>query len=214
MGGIILAFAAAFSDTLAFFKQIAQAAVSSPVRAILIAIGIILIISAFWETILDAAGIQSNERLLTKLTSWLHFKFGYSLIETTREGNTFTIITEFKGNRFTITKDDPLPALTISSLLIAGEFKELISRASNVERRSLREDIVLELARLSAFRISVKFENDIFEASISHKLILTKDFDEFRLVEGISTVGRGITLIKQVLGKWVTQRLQQASPST
>ena len=207
MGGIVITLAASFSDALSFFKQIAAAAAANPVRAVVMGLGVALIISAFWDEILDSAGIQSNERLLTKISSWLHFTFGYSLIETTRHGNTFTIITEFKGNRFTITKDDPLPTLTVSALVREDQFKELFASASNVERRSLKDDIVLELARLSAFRVSVTFDNDIFETSITHKIILTKDFDEFRLVEGIGTVGRAIRLIKQVLGKWVSQRL-------
>lgn len=208
MGGIFIALAATFPDALSFLKMIATSITTNPIRAALIIVGLGLVVSAFWDEILDAAGVHSNERLLAKTKEWLHSTFGYSLIETTRHDNTFTLITEFKGNRFTITKDALLPTLSITSTVRADEFKEIVSRASTLERGNLREDIILELARLNAFKVSVTSDNGILETSITHKIVLTKDFDEFRLVEGIGTVGRGITLIKRVFGKWVTGRLQ------
>jgi hypothetical protein len=216
MGGFVIALAATFPDALSFFKQIVQFATANPVRAVLLALGLILIISAFWEHILDAAGIHSNERLLTKISSWLHFTFGYSLIETTRQENSFTVIAEHQGRRYTITKDGYQPVLTISTHVISGDvnipgaIKDMILNTSIVERCSLKEDLAIELAQLDLDRIQSSFRDGVFEASVASSVVLSKDFDQFRLMEGISTVRRAALITTYLYEKWVRQRLPQS----
>jgi len=211
MGGILITFAASFSDALSFFRQIGASIAANPVRTVFICLGVALIISAFWDDILDAAGIQSNERLLTKINSWLHFTFGYSLIETKRHGETFTVIAEYKNTRFTITKDERWPTLSVTSELRADEFKELVAKTSNSERVALREDLALELLHLKLHSLAVTFQDDVFQTTVSSKIILNKDFDEFQLMAGIGEVRRGIDVTKQILGRWARQRRSQQS---
>jgi len=211
MGGVVLTFAAAFSDTLSFFKQIAQAAAASPFRSVLIAVGIVLIISAFWENILDAAGLHSDKRLLAKISSWLHFTFGYALIETNLHDNGFTIITEDQdpGRRYGITKKGPLPILKIATHVISEEFKEILVNMTVVERHSLRQDVVIELAQLDLESIEISFNDNAFRASCTSSLVLNKDFDQFRLMEGINTARRASLLAFNVYGKWLRKHFPE-----
>jgi len=215
MAGALVFIAGAFpANVLDLLKKVGNAASDNPIRAIFILVGVGLIVSAFWDGLLDVLGIRTIKRMFANIKDWLHSTFKYSLISSDISDKTFTIVAEFQSRQYTIEKDATRPVLNIKSIAVSpGErVTKLINNATNIERRTLRENVMLELARLDMLGISVKFPegNDGFEVSVVHKMVITKEFDAFRLMDGINVAGRAMILVHQVLGKWVTKQLQKA----
>src|SRR5215204_3136234 len=169
MAGVLLWLAGAFPERgLALFSDLAQAARSSPVRTLLIAAGFAVIIWALWDDVLDLLGMQTNKRLFEKCKDWLHGTFKYALLETKLEKDTFIIVVEFQGRRYTVRKSKSKPMLFISNRMRPdNRVNELITQFDAWEQGRLTDRILIEFFRFDFNAVEVGMKDGFFEAEIS-----------------------------------------------
>lgn len=191
------------SDALSLVKRVGGAAADSPVRTLFIAVGIVLIIIAFWDSILDLLGIQTTKRLGANIKTWLLDSHEHPLLEAKVEKNSFRIVTRHDNRVFTISKDAKKPILFIGTTGESSEAdKALYMSSPPDDRTAFKESIIFELARLDLDSMQVSDNNGILKVLTTYHIILDKEFDEFRLLRGIFAVNRAQTLVERLWLKW------------
>lgn len=209
MAGVLLWLAGAFPDRgVILLTDLARAAASSPVRALLIAAGCAVIVWVLWDEVLDLLGMQTNKRFFEKCKDWLHGSFKYALLETELQKDTFIIVVEFQGRRYTIRKSKSKPVLFIGNRMRPdSRVNQLITQFDAWEQGKLTDRILIEFFRFDFNAVEVGVKDGFFEAEISKGVLLTKDFDAYKLIAGIAEIARATVLWEILVAQWVRENL-------
>lgn len=199
VGGIILALAGGLPDNgWTFIGQVVNHASSSPVRTILVVVGVALILYSFKDRILNALGIRTVQRLESDVRSWLD-AFEYSVKRIPRPKAHF---------EFQVTPEDGPPFIVGNYLanehylLISGgvgfleEDRAVYFSLSELEQNLIGSKAIMELCRTSvAYDINLLKE----KARIFKRVPITADLSEHVLMTAIDELASARSLFGRSL---------------
>jgi hypothetical protein len=213
MVSAMLWLAGAFPDgLLTLLTRLAHAASEHPLRAFLVLVGFVIAVYTLRNDLLDLVGIRSPKRLGKSIQDWMHGTFGYSLIESKFEKDSFLLVVQTQSFAFRIEKDKVRPILVIGSAVntMDEKLRTITEKASEENRAILTEMLMFELTRLSTLSdLTTHYEGrGIYVVIMRYFLPIDQSFNEYKLMEGVRLVMSARVLADLIVTRWCKRELQ------
>jgi hypothetical protein len=200
VGGVLLSLIGAVPDDgWTVIGRALRAVSDHPIRAGFVVIGLILVVYAFWNHLLDILGIQSRGRLESNVRTWLDaFQFSVKRLPNDKAYFEFRV-TPDKGPSFIVGnyREPERYLFIIGSMRLADEQKAIYDQLSEYHQNVVGSKAIMELARTS-----VNYDVDLGANKIElfKRIPMTADLNEHALMTSIDELSNARSIFMRSLG--------------
>ncbi|HJP95275.1 MAG TPA: DUF2299 family protein [Pyrinomonadaceae bacterium] len=216
MAGIIVWLAGAFPQNgLDLMVDLFRAAQIHPLRAICVAIGMLLVIYALWDSILGMFGIQTRKHVEANVREWLDaFRFSVKREQNENAHFEFIATPEMGGSLVIGNYKHQLDRYIIvhGRVALSDTDKRMFDGLSREEQTALAGSLSIYLSRS---RASFKIDLNTNEINIQRRVPITNELTEHVLVTAIEDfVNARLGTVNALIMMLTAARGEQKVPST